>query len=141
MVLIGTQLFFYFSMHHEIKLITNESQAIAKHLIPALDYVEAGQERTFVERFAAQQNQGAAEFGLPRVLAAIAPILRAERVTLQEIRFRPEELVIECVLANLSQIDAITRQLAVIPEIKVKLHGSSSENNVIVATYTITPNK
>ena len=138
-ILIGAQVFFYFTLHHEIKLITQESQVLAKRLIPELDYVEPGQERTFVERFSVEQQRGVTEFNLPRALITISPILRAERVTLKEIRYRGNELVIECLLISLGQVDSIATRLQSLPNITATLQGTNSDETGLVATFSITP--
>lgn len=138
-ILIGAQLFFYFSLHQEIKLITEESQVLAKRLIPDLDYVEPGQERTFVERYLVEQAHGGLGFSLPHTLAAVAPILRSERITLSEIRFKQNELIIDCLLYNLAQIDSLARRFDGLDAFTAKLQGSKAQDGAIVATFSIVP--
>ncbi len=127
----------YYSLHREIASITTESQVLVKQLLPELDYVAPGQERMFAERILSERGHGSNLTSLPRMLMAIAPAFRAERVTLKEIRYAEEQLIVSAYLSSLGQVDGIVNRLRKLVAFDVKLQGTSTEDNAIVATFVL----
>ncbi len=127
----------YYALHREIAGITAESQALVKQLVPELEYVAPGQERMIAERILSQRGQGGNFASLPRMLIAVAPTFRAERITLKEIRYADEELIVSAYLSSLGQVDGIVSRLRKVAAYEVKLQGTSTEDSLIVATFVL----
>lgn len=137
MALASSAVITYYSLHREISSITAESQALVKRLVPELEYVAPGQERMYAERILSQRVQGSDQASLPRMLIAVAPTFRAERISLKEIRYAQDQLIVSAYLSNLSQVDAIVNQLRKLAAYDAKLQGTSTEDNSIVATFIL----
>ena len=135
--LAATDIYTYFSLHREIKLITQESQELVKRLVPELDYVADGQERTYAEKILSRQSQGASPSSLPRMLVAITPVFRSENILLKDLLYEPSELTISGYISNLGQVDSVVKKLDRLPTYTAKLQGTSSEGDTIVATFVV----
>lgn len=136
-VLATSEIHTYLSLHREIKLITQESQELVKRLVPELDYVTEGQERTYAEKILSRQSQGASPSSLPRMLVALTPVLRSENILLKEVVYERSELTISGYISNLGQVDSVVKKLESLPSYTAKLQGTSNEGDTIVATFVV----
>lgn len=128
----------YLALHAEIRAIQTESQAIFKQTLPELGEVALGQERIIMEQAIARLSGADQSRGLPKILAEVANVLRAQNVTIVDFVYRENELQINCKLNDFSQVDQIARQLNARPGISASLQSSASEDGEIIASYLLT---
>jgi len=74
---------------------------------------------------------------LHSMLAEASVVLARQRITLSDIVYRNEELVLTCLLNDFSQVDLISKQLNRRPGLVAALQSSASEDGKIVASYSI----
>ena len=127
----------YFSLHQEVKAIDREMQEIILQAFPEIDNVEVNNELFIMQQAMARRNNPALAPGLHTLMADTAAVLRRQNVTLSNMVFRDDELVITCELSDFSQVDAINRQLNSRPSINASLQSSASDDGRISASYAL----
>ena len=73
-------------------------------------------------------------------LAQAAAILSRQRVSLSDITYRNEELILTCLLNDFSQVDLLNKQFNRRPDMSATLQSSASEDGKIIASYSIKSN-
>jgi len=145
LALIGIGIFFkfafdtykYFALHSELASLRQESRALLAEHVPEVGEVQRGKEREFMQRAIARMGSSQSEEGLHFVLAQIAPTLKQLNVTLSELSFRNSEIIITCVLSDLSQVDTITKQINAKPNLSARLQSSETDEGRIIASYKL----
>jgi len=127
----------YFSLHAEISAVQQESQQILKNRFPVFNNVAPGTEREMMERAVARIGGPDKSKSLHNVLARTSAILAQQRVSLSDIAYRNQELVITCFLNDFSQVDLLTKRFNQRPDLSAQLQSSASEDGRIIASYSI----
>lgn len=130
----------YVSLHAEIKRIDNEAQEILQDSFPDLGSIEPGNERYMMEQALVRRGGTARAIGVPEMLANVALVLSRQNVTLVEVVYRDDAMLITCRLNDFAQVDVIRKQLNARPKLGAQLDSSSAEDGQIIATYTLTKN-
>jgi len=127
----------YFALHAEIAAIEMESQEILKRRFPVFKTVAGGTERGLMEKAVSRVGGSDSSKSLHSMLAEASVVLARQRITLSDIVYRNEELVLTCLLNDFSQVDLISKQLNRRPGLVAALQSSASEDGKIVASYSI----
>lgn len=127
----------YLALHAEIKAIQAESQAILSKRFPEFNDASPGTEREMLERAIARMDGPNKSQSVHNWLAQVSTILSQQAVTLSDIAYRNEELVVTCVLNDFSQVDLLNRQFNGRPDLSATLQSSVSKDNKIIASYII----
>jgi len=136
-VKLGYDSYRYFSLHAEIASVQSESQQILKSRFPVFKTVAPGTEREMMERAVARMGGPDKSKSVHNMLAQASVILSQQRVSLSDITFRNEELVITCLLNDFSQVDLLAKQFNQRPDLSAQLQSSASEDGKIIASYSI----
>jgi len=136
-VKLGYDSYRYFAMHAEIASVLSESQQILKNRFPVLSNVASGTEREMMERAIARMGGPDKSKSVHNALAQTSAILSQQRVSLKDIAYRNEELIITCVLNDFSQVDLLTTRFNRGKSMRAKLQSSASEDGKIIASYSI----
>jgi len=127
----------YVAMHSEIAAIESEARSILKQRFPVFKTIASGTERSLMEK-AVKRMGGPDELDtVHSALVKAAQVLSRQRVTLSEINYRNEELILTCLLTDFSQVDLINKQFNSRPGLVASLQSSASEGGKVVATYSI----
>jgi len=129
--------FRYFSMHAEIAAVEAEAQEILKRRFPVFKTVAGGTERGLMEKAVLRIGGSDDTKSIHSTLAQASTILARQRVTLSDIVYRNDELIITCLLNDFSQVDIIRKQLNARKGLSVSLQSSASEDGKVVASYSI----
>lgn len=127
----------YFALHSEIASIQEQSQTLLKESFPMFDNVPLGQERTMMEQAIARMGGPDQSKSVHSSLAEIASVLSRQNITLSNIVYRNEELVVTCLVNDFSQVDMLAKQFNQRPKLEAALQSSSSDDGQIVASYSI----
>ena len=127
----------YFALHSEIEAIHAESQQILAEAFPLFDNVQPGTERTLMEQAIARMGGPEHRDSLHSALAEVAAVLSRQRISLTNIVYRNNELVITCLLNDFSQVDALAKQFNDRRTLSASLQSSSSEDGKVIASYSI----
>jgi type II secretion system protein L len=127
----------YIALHAEIGSIQAESQAILSKHFPVFNDVAPGAEREILERAIARIGGPDKSNSVHNWLAQVSFILSQQRLTLLDIAYRNEELIITCLLNDFSQVDLLNRQFNGRPGFSATLQSSASEGGKIIASYSI----
>jgi len=130
----------YFAMHAEIAAIETEAQGILKQRFPVFKTVAGGTERELMEKGIARMGGPDRSKSVHNTLAQASAILSRQGVTLSDIIYRDEELILTCLLNDFSQVDLLSKQLNRRPGLAASLQSSASEDGKIVASYSIKNN-
>lgn len=133
----GFDAYRYVALHAEIRSINSQMQEIVTTTFPEIDEVATDQERMIMERALARRSGPVATRSMHTMLAQAAQVLRRENVTLGDLVYRDDELVISCLLSDFSQVDKLTRQLNARPNLTATLQSSAADDGEIVASYSI----
>ncbi|RBP49249.1 type II secretion system protein GspL [Arenicella xantha] len=133
----GYDTFRYIGLHSEIRAIQSESQALLASTFPEVGPVPLGTERQVMERAIARFGGETQSKGLHSALAEVANVTARSGVTLNNIVYRNDELIITCLLNSFSQVDNLTRQFNSRPSISASLQSSASEDGEVIASYSI----
>jgi len=134
---LGYDSYRYFAMHAEIAAIESEAQETLKRRFPVFKSVAGGTERGLMEKAVSRIGGGNEAKSIHSTLAQVSTILARQRVTLSDIVYRNEELILTCLLNDFSQVDVISKQLNGRNGITASLQSSASEDGKIVASYSI----
>ena len=137
---VGYDTFRYLSLHNEIANINTESQSILKETFPTLDKVQTGQERDVMEKALSRLGGPDRSKSMHSALAEVSRVALRQRVSLSNIVYRNNELVITCLLNNFSQVDTLTKQFNERSSLDASLQSSSSEDGQVIASYSIKQN-
>ncbi|MFT6032715.1 MAG: type II secretory pathway component PulL, partial [Arenicella sp.] len=127
----------YFAMHVEIASIQSEAQNILTKRFPVFGDVTPGTERMMMVQAIARMGGPDKSRSVHSTLAQVSTILARQRVTLSDIAYRNEELVITCLLADFSQVDILTKHFNSRPGLSATLQSSASDEGIIIASYSI----
>jgi len=130
----------YFALHSEIKAVSEQSQSLLTEHFPMFDDVPQGQERQMMEQAIARMGGPDKSKSVHSSLAEVAAVLSRQNITLSNIVFRNDELVITCLVNDFSQVDMLAKQFNQRPKLEAALQSSSSDDGQIVASYTIRQN-
>lgn len=137
LLLLGYDTYRYFSLKSEILSLDAEMLQILQTTIPDTRGVEGGLARAYMER-ALQAGQAQSEQrSVHATLADVANVLRQMRATLLELTYQNNEVVITCILNDFSQVDAVAKRLNSQRNITATLQGSSAEDGLVLATYSV----
>ena len=134
---LGYDSYRYFALHSEIAFIQSESQEIVGNRFPELQNIAPGLERQFMEKAVARMGGADKSKSVHNLLAQASTILANQRVSLSDITYRNEELVITCLLNDFSQVDILAKQFNRRPNLEAQLQSSASEDGKIIASYSI----
>lgn len=134
---LGYDSYRYFALHAEIVTVQDEAQKILKQRFPTFNNVARGLERDMMERAVARMGGADKSKSVHNTLAQASAILARQRVSLSEISYRNDELVITCLLNDFSQVDLFTKQFNQRSNLRAELRSSASEDGKIVASYSI----
>ncbi len=127
----------YFSLHSEISSVQRASQEILTKRFPVLNNVAPGTEREMMERAVSRIGGPDKSKSVHNMLAQASLVLNQQRVSLNDIVFRNDELVITCLLNDFSQVDLLTKQFNRRQGLAATLQSSASEDGRIIASYSI----
>lgn len=127
----------YFSMHAEIKKLDKEKRQIIAEKLPELVDVSKGNERYMMEQAVTRQSGVVQPVIFVELLAYASKILRQQNITLSEVSFRNSQMVINCNLKDLSQVDFLSRQFNQSSRIVARLESSTSEEGKVKASYIL----
>ena len=102
-----------------------------------LNNVAPGTEREMMERGIARMGGPDKSKSVHNMLALASSILSKQRVSLSDIVYRNDELVITCLLNDFSQVDLLTKQFNGDRRLNATLQSSASEDGKIIASYSI----
>lgn len=134
---LGYDSYRYFALHAEIVSVQHEAQKILKARFPSLNNVALGTEREMMERAVARMAGSDKSQSVHNALAQASAILAQQRVSLSDISYRNDELVITCLLNDFSQVDLLTKQFNRRSNLSAELQSSASEDGKIIASYSI----
>lgn len=134
---LGFDSYRYFSLHAEVAAVQAESKAILAKRFPAFKDVALGSEREMMERAIARIGGPDKSKSVHNMLAQVSTILSRQRVSLSDIAYRDEELMLTCLLNDFSQVDLLNKQLNRRPNLSASLQSSASEDGKIIASYSI----
>ncbi len=134
---LGYDSYRYVALHAEIRSIQSEAQAILKSRFPSLSDVSPGTEREMMERAVARMGGADKSKSVHNTLAQVSEILAQQRVSLSDISYRNDELVITCLLNDFSQVDLLTKKINSRSNLSAELQSSASEDGKIIASYSI----
>ncbi len=137
---LGYDSYRYFAMHAEIAAIETEAKSILKKRFPVFKTVASGTERELMEKGIARMGGPDRSKSVHNTLAQAAAILSRQRVSLSDITFRNEELILTCLLNDFSQVDLLNKQFNQRPGLSATLQSSASEDGKIIASYSIKNN-
>jgi len=137
LIKLGYDSYRYFALHSEIAAVQSESQDILKSRFPIFDNVAPGTEREMMERAVARMGGADKSKSVHNALAQTAIILAKQRVSLSDVIYRNEELVITCLLNDFSQVDLLAKQFNQRSDLDAQLQSSASEDGKIIASYSI----
>jgi type II secretion system protein L len=127
----------YVSMHAEIAAIQSESKAILLENFPVLDSVIPGAERELMERAISRIGGPDRSKSIHSALAEASKVLGRQKVSLLNIVYRNEELILTCKLNDFSQVDTLTKQFNKTPSLVASLQSSASEDGDVIANYSL----
>ena len=134
---VGFDLYQTIALKSEISAIKKEAQATFNDTLPEFGEVAYGQERVVMEQVLSRLGQEAQSASLQSMLSATARILRGQKVTLRDLSFQNEELVLTCLLADFSQVDKLTKQLNANARLSASLQSSETDDGKIIANYLV----
>jgi type II secretion system protein L len=134
---LGYDSYRYFTLHAEIVTVNREAKALLKQRFPFFNNVTPGAERERMEQAIARMGGPDKSNSVHDTLAQIALILVQQRISLSEIVYREDVLVITCLLNDFSQLDLLTKRLNQRPKLQAALQSSAAENGKVVASYSI----
>lgn len=137
LVKMGFDVYRYVALHSEIKSINSQMQKIVLTSFPEIDFIDAGNERFIMEQALARGTKSVVTTSMHSMLAEAAVVLRREKVTLGDIVYRDELLIISCLLNDFSQVDKLTRELNARPRLSAILQSSVSDDGEIVASFEL----
>lgn len=127
----------YVSMHAEIAAIQAEQNAILLESFPMLDAVILGTEREMMELAIARMGGPDRTKSMHSALADAAKVLRQQKISLLNIVYRNDELILTCKLNDFSQVDTLTKQFNRTPSLVASLQSSASDGGDVVANYSL----
>lgn len=133
----GYDTYRYLALHSEIAEIRSESQAILTENFPLLDSVKRGTERRMMEQAIARIGGPDNSKSVHSSLAEVSGVLARQSVSLSNIVYRNEDLLITCLLNDFSQVDVLVKQFNQRPKLAAALQSSSSDDGQIIASYSI----
>ncbi len=129
----------YFSLHAEIRNVLDQQDAILTEHFPEVQNVPYGKARVFMQRAIENSTGGTAPVTAVSMLASASQVLKRQGVSLSEISYRGDDLIITCLLNDLSQVDQITSNLNSTRELRARLESSENDDGQVFASYTLSP--
>ena len=127
----------YFSLKSEVAAIHAESSTLLTDNFPLLDNVQLGTERQMMERAIAKMGGPDRTRSMHTALADAAGILGRQNISLINIVYRNDELILTCKLNDFSQVDTLTKQFNQTGLLQASLQSSASEEGKVIATYSL----
>ncbi len=127
----------YVSLHREIAKLDANMLQVLNDTIPGVQGIEGGHGRDFMEKALRRGQSQSVERSVHATLADAAKVLRRLNATVIELTYQNNELLLTCVLADFSQVDALAKQLNSRRTLTAKLQGSAAEDGKIIATYSV----
>ena len=127
----------YLSLRVEIASIDSQMQEVVKTTFPEIDYVEKDKEQLTMQDALQRRSGPLMKPGVHSMLAEAANVLRAERVTLNNLVYRDEAMILTCVLNDFSLVDKLNKRLNASPSIAAQLQSSSADDGKVVASFEL----
>ena len=134
---LGFDTYRYFSLHAEIAAIQAESKALLEDRFPMLDNVVPGTERAMMEYAISKISGPDRSKSVHTGLSDAAIVLERQKVSLINIVYRNNELILTCKLRNFSQVDVLTKQFNRTASLQASLQSSASEEGSVIANYSL----
>lgn len=133
----GYDAYRYVSLHAEIAAVHQESQSILLQHFPVLTSVSPGSEKEMMEKAIAKMGGPDRSKSVHSTLAHAAKVLKRQNVSLINIVYRNDELILTCMLNDFSQVDTLTKLFNAVPAISASLQSSASEEGKVIANYSL----
>ena len=138
---VGFDLYQTIALKSEISTIKKEMKLSFSDALPELGAIESGQEKTVMEQALKRIGRQGQKMNMQSMLAAVSRTLRSDNVTLSDLSFQNDELLLTCRLIDFSQVESLTKQLNGNPRLSVSLQSSEAEDGKIIASYLIAVKK
>ena len=138
---IGFDLYQTIALKSEISTIKKEMKVSFADALPELGAIESGQEKTVMEQALKRIGRQGQKMNMQSMLAAVSRALRNDNVTLSDLSFQNDELLLTCRLIDFSQVESLTKQLNGNPRLSVSLQSSEAEDGKIIASYLVAVKK
>jgi len=145
LVLIGVAIVFkllfesyrYVSLNSEISSIRAETRDILVQNFPELGSTAVGAERELMQKAISKMGGPDRSKSMHSALAEAAKILGSRNISLLNIVYRNNELVLTCMLNDFSQVDMLTKQFNSSPSLTASLQSSASDEGSVIANYSL----
>ncbi len=127
----------YLALHSEIASLRAEAKQILEEHFPVFKNVRPETERKLMEQ--AMSRMGGPDFSnsMHSTLAKASAVLSSQEVSLTNLVYRDDELILTALLNDFSQVDLLTKKFNAQKGLRAELQSSASEDGKVVASYSI----
>lgn len=126
----------YFALHSEIASIKQESKDILQQHFPVFQNVTGG-ERNLMGQAMSRIGGPDTSRSMHSTLADASKVLAELKISLTNLVYRNEELILTALLSDFSQVDQLTKRFNQRPTLRAELQSSATEDGKVIANYSI----
>lgn len=126
----------YFALHSEIASIKQESKDILQQHFPVFQNVTGG-ERNLMGQAMSRIGGPDTSKSMHSTLADASKVLAELKISLTNLVYRNEELILTALLSDFSQVDQLTKRFNQRPTLRAELQSSATEDGKVIANYSI----